>query len=75
MGDICPTCHQDIKARDHSDCQAWESDRDTLARHLHKVGAPAACADAAMYVLGRAPVGTRLTIALATVAAWIEATT
>jgi hypothetical protein len=75
MGDICSTCHQDVKARDHSGCRAWQIDRDVTRDHLRKTGATPACADAAMYVLGRAPVHARLTVALATVDAWIEATT
>lgn len=63
----CPHCGQD-DAVDHAGCVAYLSDLRTLSEALTGMGQR--CADAAVHVLGMAPVDRRLTVALAVVHAW-----
>lgn len=72
MSDLCTYCRQDLKARDHADCEAWSADVAEIRTMIRAADVPDRdrLADAAMHTLGCATPDQRVRIVTALIDAW-----
>ena len=75
MTDICIYCRQDLKARDHTGCDAWAADVATITGMIRAADIPDQdrLADAAIHALGCAAPARRVRIVTALIDAWRDA--